>query len=185
VRPPGYERGPIPPGVLGPAVAPPAPPGAGRWLLASWGRRALAGLLDLVVVVALAVGIVAVFGAVFSAGFLGGDTAGVISVVVGLLLSLVAVVCAAALYAPTVMAATDGRTLGKAVCGIRVVRTSGSRMGFWWSVLREVVFKGFVLLVLASVTFGLAILADLLWPLWDGEQRALHDFPCQTRVVRG
>jgi hypothetical protein len=34
-----------------------------------------------------------------------------------------------------------------------------------------------------SVTFGLASLLDVLWPLWDEENRALHDYVSQTRTV--
>jgi hypothetical protein len=35
-----------------------------------------------------------------------------------------------------------------------------------------------------SVTFGLAGLLDVLWPLWDDENRALHDFVVDTRTVK-
>ena len=33
-------------------------------------------------------------------------------------------------------------------------------------------------------TAGLATLADVLWPLWDEENRALHDLIVDTRVIR-
>ena len=50
--------------------------------------------------------------------------------------------------------------------------------------LREVVVKNVVFnVILGSVTFGLASLLDVLWPLWDEENRALHDFLVQTRTV--
>ena len=43
--------------------------------------------------------------------------------------------------------------------------------------LREVVVKWLLFdAVLGAVTFGLAPLLDVLWPLWDEENRALHDF---------
>jgi len=38
--------------------------------------------------------------------------------------------------------------------------------------------------VVASGTFGLAWLLDILWPLWDEENRALHDFVVNTRSIK-
>ena len=35
-----------------------------------------------------------------------------------------------------------------------------------------------------SITFGLLWLLDCLWPLWDDENRALHDMIVNSRVVR-
>jgi uncharacterized RDD family membrane protein YckC len=64
------------------------------------------------------------------------------------------------------------------------VRTNGQRMSFGWALLREVIIKGLLFNAIGgSVTFGLAGLLDVLWPLWDEENRALHDFVVQTRVV--
>ena len=37
---------------------------------------------------------------------------------------------------------------------------------------------------MSSLTAGLASLADVLWPLWDEENRALHDLIVDTRVVK-
>ena len=71
------------------------------------------------------------------------------------------------------MARTNGETIGKRVMGIRVVRTSGAATGFWWSLLREVPVKAIVGLVPV----------DNLWPLWDRENRALHDMVVRSRVV--
>ena len=43
--------------------------------------------------------------------------------------------------------------------------------------LREVVVKWLLFGVVAARSpFGLAPLLDVLWPLWDEENRALHDF---------
>jgi uncharacterized RDD family membrane protein YckC len=33
-------------------------------------------------------------------------------------------------------------------------------------------------------TLGIVSLIDVLWPLWDEENRALHDFVVNTRVIR-
>jgi len=88
------------------------------------------------------------------------------------------------IYAPLLMARTNGQTLGRMATGIRVVRTSGERMTFGWAMLREVVIKAFLFnVLLGSVSFGLAGILDVLWPLWDEENRALHDFLVQTRTV--
>jgi uncharacterized RDD family membrane protein YckC len=65
-----------------------------------------------------------------------------------------------------------------------VVRANGERMTFGWAMLREVAVKSLLFGIAGSVTFGLASLADYLWPLWDDENRALHDFIVNTRVVK-
>ena len=48
--------------------------------------------------------------------------------VIGLLVAIACVTVAALLYAPAMMARTDGRTLGRMVTGIRVVRANGEPM---------------------------------------------------------
>jgi len=88
-------------------------------------------------------------------------------------------------FSPFLMARSKtGQTPGKRAFSIRVIRTSGDPMDFGWSALREVAVKHFALNFASAATGGLAGLADYLWPLWDAENRALHDFVCQTRVVR-
>ena len=82
------------------------------------------------------------------------------------------------------MARTNGKTLGRMAMGIRVVRASGEPMTFGCAMLREVAVKALLFGIAGSLTFGLACLADVLWPLWDDENRALHDFVVDTRVVR-
>jgi uncharacterized RDD family membrane protein YckC len=90
----------------------------------------------------------------------------------------------ALLYAPAMMARTNGQTLGRMVVGIRVVRAKGQPMTFGWAMLREVAVKALLFGVVSSLTFGVASLLDVLWPLWDEENRALHDFIVDTRVIR-
>ena len=69
--------------------------------------------------------------------------------------------------------------------GIRVVRANGEAMTFGWAMLREVAVKTLLFgMLLGSITLGLAWLVDVLWPLRDDENRALHDFIVDTRVVR-
>jgi uncharacterized RDD family membrane protein YckC len=128
--------------------------------------------------------IMALFGSVFSVGFFASDEAGIASVIVGLLLSFVAIAIVALLYAPFLMARTNGKTLGRMAVGNRVIRASGEPMTFVWAMLREVAVKALLFGFVSSFTFGLASLLDVLWPLWDDENRALHDFIVDTRTVK-
>jgi uncharacterized RDD family membrane protein YckC len=91
--------------------------------------------------------------------------------------------------------ARNGQTLGKQWLGLRVVRVSGEPFGLGWGLLREFVLKVVALWVASSVAGALTFfllgvggiapyLADYLWPLWDDENRALHDMVAETRVVR-
>ena len=184
----GYAGGyasPPPPGAFGAPAGPAHVPAvSGQYQLAGWWSRAGALVLDGLIVAVGALIILAVFGSVFSVGFFASEETGIASLVVGLLLSVVAIAIVALLYAPLMMDRTNGKTLGRMAVGIRVVRANGQRMTFGWAMLREVVVKSLLFGFAGSVTFGLASLADYLWPLWDDENRALHDFIVDTRVVR-
>ena len=153
----------------------------GSWLLAGWWPRVAASLIDFALLV-LGAGVIVGLSALV---FLVGAEAGAVSVILGLLVAAVAFTVASLLYPPAMMAATNGQTVGKRLCRIRVVRVDGQPMDFGWAALREAAIKwlGFGV-VGASATFGLAPLVDVLWPLWDDEHRALHDFLARTRVVR-
>jgi uncharacterized RDD family membrane protein YckC len=128
--------------------------------------------------------ILAIFGGVFSVGFFADEDTGVVAVVVGLMLGFLAVAIVALLYAPLMMDRTNGKTLGRMAMGIRVVRANGQPITFGFAMLREVAVKALLFGLAGSLTFGLANLADVLWPLWDDENRALHDFLVDTRTVR-
>jgi uncharacterized RDD family membrane protein YckC len=180
----GYSS-PPPPGAFGtPPTGVTAAPGTGRHALAGWWSRVVATLIDGIIVGAGAVLIMALFGSVFSIGFFASDEAGVAAVIVGLLLSFVAIAIVALLYAPLLMARTNGKTLGRMAVGNRVIRAGGEPMTFGWAMLREVVVKALLFGFASSVTFGLASVVDVLWPLWDDENRALHDFLVDTRTVK-
>ena len=180
---PGYGGGNVPPGAFSPPPKP-QPFGAGQHVLAEWWRRAVALIIDSVIIGVAALIILAIFGGVFSVGFFGGETAGVISTIVGLLLGVVAVAIVALVYAPLMMARTNGQTLGKMATSCRVVRADGKQMDFAWAALREVVVKAIGFGIAGSITFGIANLLDYLWPLWDDQNRALHDMVVNSRVVR-
>lgn len=190
--PPSGYAGPRPPGAIGGAerLGPPPPVSSspagfattGSQLeLAGWWRRAGAQLID-----GLIIGIVALVLIVpFGIGAIGADTdGGVVAAAIGILVTGLVWVVVALVYAPLLMARTNGQTLGRMATGIRVVRTSGQPMDFSTAALREVVFKALLIGTIANTfTFGLASLLDVLWPLWDEENRALHDFPVHTRTV--
>lgn len=88
------------------------------------------------------------------------------------------------LYAPTTMSRMQGSTPGKRIMGIRVVRADGSPLTFGFAFFREVLIKGVVVQAVGVVTFGLGWFINYVWPLWDSENRALHDFAVRSRVVR-
>jgi uncharacterized RDD family membrane protein YckC len=183
----GYSGGyssPPPPGAFGaPAQTAPAGLSSGQYALAGWWSRVGAAVVDGLIIGVGALVIMVLFGSVFSVGFFDSEETGVVALVVGLMLSFLAIAIVALLYAPLMMARTNGKTLGRMALGIRVVRASGEPMTFGWAMLREVAVKALLFGLAGSITAGLANLADVLWPLWDDENRALHDFIVDTRTV--
>ena len=181
---PGYTTTP-PPGAGGPPIASfGAPPVAGRHVLASWWSRVGAQVIDGLIIGFGGLLLLIAITAPFSIGFFAGEDTGVISIIVGLFLAIICVSIVALLYAPALMARTNGKTLGRMVTGIRVVRADGGEMTFGFAMLREVAVKALLFGIAGSITAGLANLADYLWPLWDEENRALHDMIVDSRVVR-
>jgi uncharacterized RDD family membrane protein YckC len=174
----GYTS-PPPPGAGGPAWGGSTAPVAGRWMLAGWWRRAGAQLIDGLIVGAGAFVLLFAITAPFSIGFFASDSAGVVSIVVGLIFAILCISIVALLYAPAMMARTNGKTFGRMVTGIRVVRVNGQPVTFGFAFIREVLVK----VLLFSILPAVAHLVDVLWPLWDEENRALHDFIVNTRVV--
>lgn len=190
---PGYEpeptetgySSPPPPGAFGPPAQAATPVAStGQYQLAGWWSRVGATLIDSLIIGVGALIILALFGSIFSVGFFDSEETGVVALIVGLMLSFVAIAIVALLYAPLMMDRTNGKTLGRMAMGIRVVRANGQPMTFGWAMLREVAVKALLFGFAGSLTFGLANLADVLWPLWDDENRALHDFLVDTRTVR-
>ena len=181
-RSPGYTT-PPPPGAGGP-VAQTAPGELyGQHVLSGWWRRAGAQIIDGLIVGIGGLLLLLAITAPFSIGFFASNDVGVISIFVGLVLGVICWSIVALLYAPGMMARTNGKTLGRMATGIRVVRASGEPISFSFAVLREVVVKGLLFGILSILTGGLAYLVDYLWPLWDEENRALHDFIVDTRTI--
>src|SRR4051812_35758315 len=179
----GYTSSP-PPGAGGPIA--PASHGdvMGRYVLAGWWSRVGAQLIDGIIIGAGALVLFLPLGAALGVGAGSGSDAGVGALVVGLIFWVLCVAIIALLYAPLMMARTNGKTVGRMVVNIRVVRTSGEPITFGFAMLREVVVKAIGFGIAGSITAGIANAADSLWPLWDEENRCLHDFVVNTRVVR-
>ena len=184
-HPGGYTSAP-PPGAFGGAPAAAAPYASGSYRLAGWWSRVGAALIDGLIIGVGGILLMVLIGAVFSVGFFACDEVGVVSLIVGLSIGFLAFAIVALLYAPWMMARTDGKTLGRMAMNIRVVRANGTPMTFGFAMLREVAVKWLLFgMVAGSLTFGLAYFIDVLWPLWDEENRALHDILVDTRVVVG
>jgi uncharacterized RDD family membrane protein YckC len=132
----------------------------------------IVGALSLVLLLPLGVGVATV----------DSDT-GVAALIGALIVTTLVLVVVGCLYAPYMMARTNGRTVGRMATGIRVIRAGGQPMTFGFAALRELGVKGLLFGVVGSATFGLASLLDVLWPLWDDEHRALHDMIVNTRTV--
>ena len=155
--------------------------------LASWGSRAGAALVDLVMMGLPAVLLAfLIFGGV-AAAFDRSDGLGIFSLLLGVLTYLALLLAVAILYAPLLMrrsGAHNGQTWGKQLFGIRVISAGGAPIGFGIAALREVVVKLLGLGFLSTIIPLVPYLLDVLWPLWDRENRALHDILVDTRVVQ-
>jgi uncharacterized RDD family membrane protein YckC len=157
-----------------PARAPGAAPGAPPVeSLATWGSRVGAYLIDLVAEAVLAVIVALPVAAIFSSN---NTAAGVATIA-----ATVIVVFA---YSTVMLATTNGKTVGKRMVGIRVVRAGGEPMTWGRAALREIVMRGLVIGLVGTLTFGIAGILDVLWPLWDKQNQSLHDHGAETWVVR-
>jgi len=182
----GYGGGPVPPGAFagvdGPGPTPDAwNAGATPLVLAEWWRRAVAAIVDGLVVAVIAAILFVPLGAI---GLTVDTDGGVVAFVVALFVFALVIALAALVYQPLMLWQTNGQTVGKMATGIRVVKVDRSPMDIMTAILREVVLKSIALGFLASITVGIVYLVDWFWPFFDAENRALHDFPVNTRVVR-
>jgi uncharacterized RDD family membrane protein YckC len=132
---------------------------------ASWWSRVAATLADGAIVLGIAVAAGSIVGALGASRPESVRTAVYVWVAVALF------------YAPALLATNGGQTWGKQALHIRVVRNDGTPPDWGTALLRELVVKG------VFGFLGLPLLVDVLVPLWDQRQRALHDVICSTRVV--
>ena len=184
--PPGPEGapsygGPVPPGGWEQPLARPTAGWAGQ-PLASWGSRVGATLIDwLVLLIPAAILGFLILGTAFD------DDSSTWAVVGGFVLYALVWSVVVLLYAPLLMmrqGERNGQTLGRQAVGIRVVRDNGEPMGFGWAALREVVVKNLLVGIASSIIPLIPWLLDVCWPLWDDENRALHDMVVSTHVVK-
>lgn len=156
-----------------------------QMIFSPWWRRVCAELIDLAVVTVIANVLLLIWGGqswwwYTHKGHLAAGTIAELYITVDI---------AALLYYPVLVWRTNGQTIGKKLLRIRVVRADSRRMGLVLAIGREVGIK-FVLLDLITILpivgaslSELIFLADVLWPLWDRENRALHDMLAGTRVI--
>ena len=87
----------------------------------------------------------------------------------------------------------NGQTLGSQAARIRVIRNDGNPVDLRTVLIREGIGKAIIpglffgaatSLRALAVLAGLYVLVDYLWPLWERENRALHDLLAGTHVVR-
>lgn len=184
--PPG-EAQPGPEGVPSPGQMPP-----GGWQtpmqqqqgwvgapLAGWWSRVGATLLDglilLVPVIVLAVIIIGVAA--------GSEAGAIVTAILGILAYFIAVL----FYAPLLMSRggeRNGQTLGKQAAGIRVARDSGQPFDLGAGFIRELAVKNLLFGFIGSFFFSIPTLLDWLWPLWDDQNRCLHDMVVKTHVLK-
>ena len=110
-------------------------------MLAGWWSRVGAYLIDGLIV---GVGALILFLPLVAAGLTVDTDAGWAALVAAGIVWVLCLAVAALLYAPVMMARTNGKTLGRMALNIRVVRASGEPMTFGFAVLREVVVKWFL-----------------------------------------
>lgn len=197
-RPPGaYDGQPRQPGVYGPAAQPGvygppgqpgayggplnqppygqpspygygyAPPGSGR--LADWGSRAVASVIDSVLVtVPVLIGFLGAL--VVDGGSEQLGAAGGILIGAGCLGSF-----ALWLWNRVIRQGRTGQSAGKQVMGLQLVAEStGQVLGTGRAFGREVM----------SAVINNACFLNCLWPLWDDKQQTLHDKVVSAIVVK-
>jgi uncharacterized RDD family membrane protein YckC len=155
------------------SLRPGAVPAAGH-VPASWGNRAAAAVIDAVVGLVLPVTAAALVGASVA------DAAGVV-------LLLAAFAFAWLVYGPACMARRgehNGQTPGKQMVGIRVVRETAEPITYGYALVREFVVKQLLIGLIGGLLLYLPLVLNYLWPLWDADNRALHDMVASTRVIR-
>lgn len=210
----GYQRGQdqgTPPGQYpGYGQYPQAPQNAG-WMtagpstvdgvrLASWGRRAVARILDNIVtsIISIIIGwswvsqLVDWYTGLVRQALDSGvtpDAATVAAEATKYAVPIVVIGIIVGVVYETFFLARAGATPGKMALGISVRRTTTSGALDVTSALKRQLVQ-----LLASATnavpalgslFGVLSFVDYLWPLWDSRRQALHDKIADTQVVMG
>lgn len=108
-----------------------------------------------------------------------GGAVGVVLLLIGLAASIGAVVWVASKY-------QNGQSVGKRIMGTQVVRAADGVPLSWASnlIVRGILVKVLVIGVASNITFGIFMLINYLWPLWDANSQAVHDKMISTYVVK-
>jgi uncharacterized RDD family membrane protein YckC len=167
-QPPPQWQAPVSATTWEPPVSAPTPAG--------WWHRVGAVILDSIVV--------GIFGAI-----LGGVIAAATDADedAGTAIAAAAGIVVIGLYYGLLMArggSYNGQTWGKQLVGIRVIRADGAPIALGFALLREVIVKTLLFGYLALFTLYLATILNYLWPLWEPQNRALHDRMVRSRVIR-
>lgn len=178
--------GPAPPGPSGRAATP-----GQTFVLAGWGNRLAAIIIDNVVTLALLLCITVPAGVAL--GLTVPEAAAYFTLLDQRLSTisdprpLQAVLGAQLIAQPLVIAwflkNWKGQTPGKRLMRIRVVRADGGNIDWGTAVMRELLVKTVLVGLFSVITLFAAFLLNYLMPLWDKERRAGHDVIAKTRVV--
>ena len=141
-----------------------------KWHYAGFWIRALARLIDGIVLGSAQALIALLFFGTFGAQFLPSVTR---SAPIGLRLSFQFLSYAIAIAYETVLLRYQGATLGKMALGLKVVRSNGESLGWGISVGRYFMY----------IVSGIILLIGYIMAGFDNEKRALHDRVCDTRVI--
>ena len=136
---------------------------------ATWGSRAVAEIIDGLVLIPVAI-------VIFALGF-----HGPVRAIISGIASLV--------YNGMLDGGPDGQTVGKRVMRIRTVSAAtGELLGIERGFQRAVLPLAFSVVGFlgagTAILGGLGGLLDDLWPLWDPQRQALHDKVAGSIVVR-
>jgi uncharacterized RDD family membrane protein YckC len=159
-------------------VAPPSarPAGLEGQELAAWWPRVMALSIDGIIGI-VGVALLAAIGAAAASADSGANaTATGIAIVASPLI-------VPFIYTAPMLASTNGQTLGKRAMRIRVIREGGEEITYGHALLREWVAKVLAIQVIGGFLLAPPVL-DAFWPIWDAENRSLHDMMAETRVVR-
>ncbi len=147
--------------------------------LAPWLSRAGAALLDfLIVFAALVVVVLLIVG-----GFAASTAAGVVLLIILGIPAFVGLFMYGAYFMGR-KGEHNGQTPGKQIVGIRVTRDNGQPYDIGNALIREFLVKGLLFGTVGSFFFYLPLLLDYLWPLWDDQERALHDMIVSSHVIK-
>lgn len=147
--------------------------------LSGWWSRVAAQIIDSLILTVPVIVLTVVVIAIASGSEVG-------AVVIGIIVFL-AYIVAALFYAPVLMKRPgphNGQTLGKQAMSITVVRDTGEEIGLGYGFLREIVIKWLLFGVVGGFFFSIPTLVNYLWPLWDDENRALHDMLAKSHVIK-